>query len=264
MPVSVQCEVCGKTQSVRPARAKIYRFCSYECRGKWRSENWTGDNNPSWQENQAREKVCAGCGATYGPRPKQPITTFKHQKFCCKPCADKHGVRYRGPDNVLYRRDALRRNKRRGEHKAWAQKVISRDGAICQRCGASEVELHAHHIKPFETYPDLRYVVENGLTLCAPCHWSVHAASDANGVNSGDALTVQAEGNPEPSFGGNVVEGVTTRGRAYRRWEGNCDFCGTFLSKRLSDALASKTHFCNKSCSARYHRNGVKRHGPRQ
>ena len=61
-----------------------------------------------------------------------------------------------------------------------------------------------------------------------------------------------SEGNTEPSFHGNVVEGVTTRGRAYRRWEGACSWCGAFLSKRLSDIRPSGRVFCNKHCMGKY------------
>ncbi|MCA9183346.1 MAG: HNH endonuclease [Planctomycetales bacterium] len=130
--------------------------------------------------------------------------------------------------------------------------MISRDVATCQHCGAAGVELHAHHVKPHRDFPELRWDVSNGITLCYACHWEVHSACDANGVNSGKPAAGQAGGNPEPSFGRKPVEGVTTRGRAYRRWDGNCNYCGTAVSKRWSDVKGKRHVFCSRSCSAKF------------
>lgn len=32
------------------------------------------------------------------------------------------------------------------------------------------IKMHADHIKPFAIYPDLRFEVSNGRTLCSACH----------------------------------------------------------------------------------------------
>jgi hypothetical protein len=93
--------------------------------------------------------------------------------------------------------------------------------------------------------------VANGVTLCYRCHWAVHTAPNENSVNSGNTLTGNAEGNPEPSPCGNVREGVTTRGRAYRRWVGTCDWCSKPISKRLSDTTGRKRLYCSKLCSGK-------------
>jgi len=252
MPVTVKCIECGKEASVYPKRAETYKFCSYECRGKWRAEHWVGDKHPRWQGGE-REKTCEHCGKAFGLKPGQPITTFRKQKFCSKPCADKGGLRHEGEAHPLYKQDSRRKN-RRGKHGAWARAVISRDRAACQHCGATDVELHAHHIKPFAEFPELRWEILSGLTLCHTCHWAVHAASTANGVNSGNIRPAEpgAEDNPEPSLGRKPLEGVTTRGRAYRRWIGECSWCGKFLSKQWSD-VAGKAHiFCSKVCLAKH------------
>ena len=46
-------------------------------------------------------------------------------------------------------------------------------GVICDCCG-HRVLLHAHHIKPFDSFPDLRYEASNGKALCERCHWLEH------------------------------------------------------------------------------------------
>lgn len=63
------------------------------------------------------------------------------------------------------------------KYKQWRYDVMMRDRFTCQHCGdARGGNLHAHHIKPFSTHPELRTVIANGITLCEPCHKAVHAA----------------------------------------------------------------------------------------
>lgn len=252
MSVSVFCEQCGIERKVIPARAKTFRFCSYVCRGKWRSENWTGENHPNWTGG-IRQKQCQHCGSKFAIRPKQPITSFKKQKFCSKNCADLGGLRREGEKHPNFKATS-RRNDRRGKHGSWARKVLERDKATCQKCGARKVELHAHHIKPFNSFPELRWSLDNGITLCYACHWAEHTALRDNAVNSGKPVVGLngPTGNPEPSDQRKPVEGVTTRGRAYRRFEGSCAECKAFISKRWSDTIGKANLFCSKSCAGKY------------
>lgn len=55
-------------------------------------------------------------------------------------------------------------------YKDWRTAVFQRDDYTCQMCRDRGVTLQADHIKPFAYYPELRLVVENGRTLCVPCH----------------------------------------------------------------------------------------------
>lgn len=70
--------------------------------------------------------------------------------------------------------------ERRGErfsqaYRRWRFDVFSRDRFTCQRCGDDRGgNLVGHHIKGFAAYPDLRYDLDNGLTLCRPCHDEWH------------------------------------------------------------------------------------------
>jgi len=57
------------------------------------------------------------------------------------------------------------------EYKQWRYKVFKRDRYICQMnnddCGGKVV---AHHILPWRDYLELRYIINNGITLCQAHH----------------------------------------------------------------------------------------------
>lgn len=242
----VSCKNCSKEFKVVPARLPTAKYCSYRCKADWRVANRMlhGENNPNYRGGYF--KPCGHCGEQFWV-----IPATQKKKFCSKPCADKSGFRYTGKDHPNYREEARRKN-RGGSHHKWVNAVLSRDKATCQKCGAQGIELHAHHIKSFKDHPELRFDLDNGMTLCFRCHWLEHTASNENSVNSVDTRPSNVEGNTEPSSQRKLLEGVTTRGRASRRIVTECDWCKAVISKSFSDAKGKKHLFCSYSCSAHW------------
>jgi hypothetical protein len=63
---------------------------------------------------------------------------------------------------------------------AWSKAVRERDGWVCFICGSKE-RLAAHHILPARTWPECKFDMENGISLCGRHHTmgkeSIHRGS---------------------------------------------------------------------------------------
>ena len=150
---SAICQICEK--EFESANYRDAKYCSRTC--------WNKRNPPI-------KKSCLICNIEFETRTKD-------QKTCSKKCSHKWRsiflVGDKSPawkDGKSLERDRLRLGR---EVKDWRLAVFIRDGYTCQHCGAKG-DLHAHHIKPWAKYPDVRFDINNGLTLCIDCHGKVH------------------------------------------------------------------------------------------
>lgn len=64
------------------------------------------------------------------------------------------------PQILLERKNAL--------YDKWRNSVLQRD-KVCIICSNNQ-QLEAHHLLSFSRFPDFRYEIWNGLTLCTKCH----------------------------------------------------------------------------------------------
>ena len=54
----------------------------------------------------------------------------------------------------------------------WKEDIHKRDDYKCVKCGAKD-NIEAHHIIPFKCCLEKRFDIDNGITLCCPCHMSL-------------------------------------------------------------------------------------------
>ena len=62
--------------------------------------------------------------------------------------------------------------RRSREYRIWRVQVIRRD-KVCQVCGSNE-RRQSHHVNSGSYFPDERFDISNGITLCYSCHMQYH------------------------------------------------------------------------------------------
>jgi endogenous inhibitor of DNA gyrase (YacG/DUF329 family) len=159
------CTHCGKTFFLKAsAVARGHgKFCSQRCKTSHSGADYT----------------CKQCGKRF----HAPINNLRGgRKFCSQQCrANYWGPRWRGPNSPCWKgASAYGRIAEmcRTDYKEWRKAVYARDDYTCQRCKRRGVYLHAHHKQPWAQFPELRYAVDNGETLCAECHKITHMTSN--------------------------------------------------------------------------------------
>ena len=98
----------------------------------------------------------------------KPHTLETRRKMSLAQSGSKN-VHWRGgiaPANKLFRKMI--------DYRLWRVAVFKKDDYRCMHCGERGVELHADHIYEFAKYPRLRLDINNGQTLCVPCHMKKH------------------------------------------------------------------------------------------
>jgi len=60
------------------------------------------------------------------------------------------------------------------EVKKWSNTVKQRDNYICKKCNIKYCKMVAHHINSWANFPEKRFILENGVALCKPCHKKLH------------------------------------------------------------------------------------------
>ena len=164
----------------KPSHFKKRKYCTTECAY---SSILPGTKRKYTEEDK---KKLSGYAKIYGfqggyipwNKGKKGGTSGSFKKGITPWNKGKKNPRFSGENNPWWKGGITPINKRiRGslEYKIWRRSVFERDNYTCVWCGARSgkrkaVILHADHIKPFALYPELRFAIDNGRTLCVDCH----------------------------------------------------------------------------------------------
>lgn len=67
------------------------------------------------------------------------------------------------------------------DYKNWVRQVYAKDYYTCQCCGKNiNINKQAHHLYNFSDHENIRYDINNGITLCDECHYSTIKGSFHN------------------------------------------------------------------------------------
>jgi len=156
-----KCPYCNEIFTIR-LNSPTQRYCSVRCSNLHRCHKT--------YQGKSRNIFCKSCG--------QAITTKlsnKRRKFCNKNCyslfLQQSQIGSRNPNwrgGVQPLRQQVYHTQ---ESIKWKRAVLLRDNYMCQMCGSIK-QLHAHHIKSFVEFKELRCEINNGITLCKTCHYS--------------------------------------------------------------------------------------------
>lgn len=116
------------------------------------------------------EKKCAQCGKNF-PVPYRRRNTAKNCSIKCT--GEWTRKNRRGENNPRWKGGLTPLRKKlyfSPTYKLWRTAVFERDHYTCVFCGKKGVVLNADHIKPWSLFPELRFAIDNGRTLCVECH----------------------------------------------------------------------------------------------
>ena len=154
----VSCFRCGNKVYKRPCLMKFKRnYCSRNC------------HNLSQKASSSTK--CFICGTFFKRVPSQK--SLSGMDFCSKRCAGiSISIRseIKVAAGIISPKKAIRYLRRSKTAEDWRKKVFFRDKYTCQICKKVGGYLQADHIKPFAYFPDLRFDISNGRTLCRDCH----------------------------------------------------------------------------------------------
>ena len=135
-----------------------------------------GDKNPAKRpevaekirQHHLKHPISYWKGKKRGDMPWLPKFTEGHKPWN----KGRPFLEIRGDKHPNWKGGSKARSLNTFEYRQWRIAVFERDNYMCVMCGKKGY-LEADHIRRWADYPELRFDVNNGRTLCKECHKSV-------------------------------------------------------------------------------------------
>ena len=177
-----ECKNCGiafKSNKACKSRAPVY--CSRGCCNEdKKGKGWGGApiGNVPWNKGSHMWTDKRHPRGTLGMKfpNRKPITDEQRRRLSIS----HRGLKYpsRSGENHHWWKGGItpgNENVRKSsDYSNWRILVFDRDDFTCQDCHKKGGNLHAHHIELFSDNPNLRFDINNGITLCLNCHAKRH------------------------------------------------------------------------------------------
>ena len=158
--------------------------CACGCGGtlKKYGHNWIEHKYIHGHNQKGKGKICEFTCTQCGKIVQYPNgklgKTISGLHFCSNKCS---GIFSRGYDWDKEEGKRIRSDEYE-KQREWSNAVKKRDKYTCQECGfkygSKDSPLNAHHIVRWADSVELRYELDNGITLCKRCHYKVHGLKD--------------------------------------------------------------------------------------
>lgn len=156
----INCDFCGQQFHEMNCMLEDFKthFCSREC------------HITSLKEKSFNFK-CIICDKTVFTQPAQ--IRLRNRKTCsikCRGILQTRLAEQRRLIGIMTKHQIDRAERYSIKASNWRNAVFERDDYKCQACGVRGGYLEADHCLPWAFFPDIRYELLNGRTLCRECH----------------------------------------------------------------------------------------------
>ncbi len=183
------CEKCNQKFTIAMYRRDTAKFCSISCSARSRigpkGRNWKGGKKRICTECNIAEISyyairCRKCNDSFSCGRNNPFWGRKHTKETLVKISQNNKMKGRSGElhhNWIKDRSLLQRynddskNRRSYMYAAWRKEVLLRDNSTCKIANPDcNGRIEVHHILGWKDYPELRYKINNGITLCHAHH----------------------------------------------------------------------------------------------